>query len=549
MNGVEVHLRSTHLWRTEGGAHVRGSAFWKDGAREAADLPQVFAATKSADDFVATLKRLNGFHSVIVEREGEVWAAVDHTRSCPLFYGQCADRVYISDDAEWVRARVGDKAFDEVAAAELLLVGYVLGPDTLYPNVKNLQAGETLLLATSDQGVTVRMARYYRRLYENPLDATEAELKRLHEEVLEQAVQRMLTWANGRYVCVPLSAGLDSRSICLMLNRLGYDRVMAFSYGKPGNQESEVSRQIAESLGIPWHFVPYSNEAWGRWFHSPEREAYYRYTDRMSSLQHLQDWPAVWELKRRGTLPDDTIFVPGHAGTRLRSRYLKLLPGQSGAHVLAEAIVGMHYRLTDWDARAKRLRPQLVERVLACCEAPRLDTFEEVERAYEKWVWQERNTKLNINAVRVYEFWGYDWWLPLMDLELLDFWSRVPVVYRTYSPDRELLYEAHAQEMWSRRPGAAETHPMEAKPTLVKRWLNWAVQHGLYTNPFYRAMCKLAGRYTLYDDHYMAYYGIMPKTQFRKLYNGRNTIIPFLALERLGLATFQAPVGGEGSGQ
>ena len=34
------------------------------------------------------------------------------------------------------------------------------------------------------------------------------------------------------------------------------------------------------------------------------------------------------------------------------------------------------------------------------------------------------------NSVRVYEFYGYDWWIPLWDKEFMYFWEKVPLRLR-----------------------------------------------------------------------------------------------------------------------
>ena len=44
--------------------------------------------------------------------------------------------------------------------------------------------------------------------------------------------------------------------------------------------------------------------------------------------------------------------------------------------------------------------------------------------------WQERQSKFLINSVRSYEFYGFDWWLPLWDAEFMEFWREVPLLLR-----------------------------------------------------------------------------------------------------------------------
>lgn len=53
----------------------------------------------------------------------------------------------------------------------------------------------------------------------------------------------------------------------------------------------------------------------------------------------------------------------------------------------------------------------------------------------EFWEWQERQANYMVNSVRVYEYWGYEWRIPLWDMELVQFWKSVPAHLRA---DRKL---------------------------------------------------------------------------------------------------------------
>lgn len=81
-------------------------------------------------------------------------------------------------------------------------------------------------------------------------------------EVLLQATKRLVAYAQGRPIVIPLSGGWDSRTIALALKKVGYEPLIAFSYGKPKNAEAEVSRDVASQLGIPWLFAEYSLSTW-----------------------------------------------------------------------------------------------------------------------------------------------------------------------------------------------------------------------------------------------------------------------------------------------
>ena len=51
-------------------------------------------------------------------------------------------------------------------------------------------------------------------------------------------------------------------------------------------------------------------------------------------------------------------------------------------------------------------------------------------RFYEFLEFQGRQTKYVINGQRVYEYFGYDWILPMWDDNYVKFWSAIPLEYK-----------------------------------------------------------------------------------------------------------------------
>ena len=141
--------------------------------------------------------------------------------------------------------------------------------------------------------------RYYRYVHHYPMQSiTEEDLLRFHQGVMENIIDRLIRFAAGRTIVIPLSGGHDSRLIALMLKKVGYPDLVSFSYGRPGNHEADISKQVADSLGVRWEFVEYSNDLWREWYESPEMKAYFDMAGNLSSLPHIQDWPAVWAFKK-----------------------------------------------------------------------------------------------------------------------------------------------------------------------------------------------------------------------------------------------------------
>ncbi|MBN1552549.1 hypothetical protein JW979_13825, partial [bacterium] len=54
-----------------------------------------------------------------------------------------------------------------------------------------------------------------------------------------------------------------------------------------------------------------------------------------------------------------------------------------------------------------------------------LDQYPDQSSAFESWDISERQSKFIVNSLRVYEFFGYDWWIPFWDKEFMDYWCRI----------------------------------------------------------------------------------------------------------------------------
>lgn len=537
---IRFHCRDRQQWRAHGGAAVRGTAFLDSELLTGAELAEHFSQCDSAAGFQQAVEVLNGFYSAIVLKENAVYATVDHARSIPLFYALGSDCIYLSDDAHWIRSRKADSSIDAEAEREFELAGYVTGGDTLYSGIKQLQAGELLIAAPSAGHIDLATRRYFRYEHLDAEELADEQLAPRLDEVLLASFRRLVNYAGGRPIAVPLSGGYDSLETVLMLKRLGYSNVIAFSYGRPGNSEARASEKAAQRLGLRWEFAPYSEEQWRQWFSSDERRRYYPVADNLCSLPVLQDWPAVWQLKERGALPADTVIVPGYSADAFpasrKTTGAAAVYSDSGldAATVYAAIYDYTYHLWQWDKRQGATR-ELVDRRIAAAIGD-LSPFSRSAYAVEAWGIQERQAKFITNAVRVYEYWGYDWWLPLWDRAFVDFWMKVPSrhrVLRRFSRDFiTRLYEEVTAERRSRDKYGAPQSGL-SRVAAVWRRASAAVPGlaGLYD--FFRARMK-------YDSHPLAWYGMIPRQLFLKRFRGRVNINSFLALEWLGRMKFES---------
>jgi asparagine synthase (glutamine-hydrolysing) len=535
MSDVSIHLDDRE-WVSRDGTAVRGAAFRDGAVLDAAGLVDLVSSTESLEAFRAAIRSLNGYFAVIHRVEDAVYAAVDRHQTTPLYYGWADGERHVGADARAIREALGERSREPLAETEFLLTGYVTGGETLYPDLRQVQAGE--LVAVGDDHDPATADRYYRYQPTGDAEAGEDALLERLDQALVNAFERLIAYADGRTIVVPLSGGYDSRLVVLMLDRLGYDDLIAFSYGKSWDPETTVSRRIAREIGIQWESVEYTTDRWHDWFHSPERERYYEETFGYGALPGWTNlaWPAVWELRRQGTIPDDAVFAPGHTAVSPSEHFPDGVRdgGRVGQERVARFLKNANYKLWDWDDDA--LDDVLEERVLREVATDSFARPADAARATAEWYWQERHAKFIAADCEVYDFWDYDWWLPLWDTELTECWQSIPLEHR----EDKQLYRTYVDRSYADHTGVEIEDASETEMTSPIRRLH----HWLYHSPVFDLVRPL---YALarYDGDPRGWPGVMSRRQFASLFTGRQRAYSFFALQILDRLSFDPPVTGD----
>lgn len=383
-----------------------------------------------SDNFHSYKELLNSFYgtfALLIETPNIVLCAVDRTRSIPLFFSSFENKLIIADDANYIREHL-NPPFCEENGAEFLVTGYVTGNETLFDGIFQVQAGEYLIFDKTSGNFSTHFYHHY--WHGNFFTDSEEDLLNRLDDVFVHVFERLVASTKGYQIVVPLSGGLDSRIIVAMLKRLGVNDVICFSYGKKGNIEGAISRKVAESLGYTWYFVEYTGKRWYDCYHSDEMRAYERYAGNLTSLPHIQDFLAVKILKEEGKIPDNAVFVPGHSGDMLAGSWIpndiENLP-HTADYCLTHCLQ-KHYSLWRWnDEKKERLFQERIQKSIGDIS---INDTNSLANGIEYFNFKERQAKFILNSVRVYEFFGYDWRLPLWDAELIHFFLRVPLSLR-----------------------------------------------------------------------------------------------------------------------
>ncbi len=444
-------------WSRADGVAVRGRAFEDGQLLERSSLAARFADAERADaplEGVAALAAdLEGFFAAVLEDGDATYLVADGARSIPLYYGAEGP---VSDRGRVVREGL-EAGTDPVAESEFILTRYVTGPETIWAGVYATQPGEVVRIG--GDGITRRTYRdYWPAGSEDGRTNGPTNPRADLESALETALDRLERVAGDRPVVVPLSGGYDSRLLASAL--VERDReVIAFTFGRSGHPDVELSREIADRLGIRWEFCEYDEALWREWYRSSAGRAYRRAAFGGDALPFLAEWPALRQLVADGRLPTDALYCPGHTvatpserlprfvGERDRSEDSSVGCGPAvdadddalsrelvdpAIDDLVEYVLERHYVLWEWDdptferAVRERIRCGLCgDRDPGTVADP-----PSAAAAYERWEWRGRMATFTNGDLRGYEDAGLDWWLPLWDPAYVRAWERVPLEAR-----------------------------------------------------------------------------------------------------------------------
>jgi asparagine synthase (glutamine-hydrolysing) len=239
----------------------------------------------------------------------------------------------------------------------------------------------------------------------------------------------MVERANGRRIKLPLSAGLDSRLLACGLHEANYDNLEIFSYGLPGNWEARGAKEVAKKLNMPWKLITTSRNEARQVFWSETRKSYSNFSDGLSSLPNFQEFFPVNKMYQSGDITEDSIIINGQTGDFISGGHITsaLLKPNANVRTLLDTIINKHYAL--WKNLMTKSRVERIEEKVLELLGVNLDTVltvDELASLYERWECEERQCKWVINGQRVYDFFGCDWQLPLWDVELVNFFQKVP---------------------------------------------------------------------------------------------------------------------------
>lgn len=411
-------------WHQRDGWHVKGFLYGPNNEYLQGDALLAYVA--QAGEPQIWLPKSNG-HFIIVKQTGDsLWAAVDKLRAFPLFFTETDGSFWLADDAIWLANKVGVKQLDPIAAETLRTINCVTGNGTLLQGLWQLQAGQWLQIANGKEHITT----YYKHLhaYSYRFDGLSNYTQLLHQEA-DGVFSRLVSSLQGRTAVIPLSGGYDSRFIAAMLKQLNYPKVICYTYGRPDSPEVAVSKKVAAQLGFPWHFVEYTPALLDT-FMGEAGDSYRAFGAQLNSIAHEQDWFAIGQLLNKGILSADSVIIPGYCGDFPAGSYLPKEPEWQNMVLNLQGLANFIYQRHFERWGQVGLKPQVLALLHQELNGYTVTNRDELVSVYEHWLTINRLSRFIVNAIRVYEYYGLEWRMPLWDDAWANTWYQIPNSYR-----------------------------------------------------------------------------------------------------------------------
>lgn len=453
---------------------------------------------------------IKGNFSVIISTPKMLIAFVDKVRSFPLFYSIDKHKLLLSNSEESI-IKNKDAKFLETSLLEFRMSGYTLGNKTLFQDLNQLYAGQLLLLDKTNR--QIKIESYYD--YPNKNSKLISKDLKLLLDITNEYFERLIESFDDRPVYIPLSGGLDSRFILGKLLNNGYKNIITYTYGIKEIWEVKAAREIAKYLGVKWYFVEFNQKNTKDLYYSDIRKEYYKYSYSATTVPQLPDFYAILQLQKDKLIVKDPIFINGQSGDFITGGHipaqlyhLKESDNLSVVELLT-IIFKKHFSL--WLNLLTNSNIEIVSdeiKKLSGLHNIYSVTRREAIETYENMEWRERQSKYVINGQRVYDFFNYEWRLPLWCDEWLEYWSNISFEQKfNQNLYKEYLQATNYMSLFDRNFSKANSYfPMWSKPLI----------------PLFYMMEKLISKnrqyyYAKYLKYFMAYSPFYPPIEYRTL--------------------------------
>jgi len=505
---INVGIRESYFWKRH---HINGAVIFLKGyiySHTISDIINHINALKK-ENIENFINSLDGNFAIVVQKEEFTFIAVDKIRSTPIFFTMIEGIFYIDcDPAALVKKDRFKQELRDIAILELSMSGYTVGNKTVYRELHSLKAGELVIF----NNINFKYIQYYKffggieyKKYDNYIEEL--------SQVTLNIFQKMLSQIGGRQIIVPLSAGNDSRLVVSVLKHLGAKNVKCYSYGSNKNFEVDIAKVIAKKLGYEHIFLPLGYKSEKKYYSSKDYNEFLKFSETYCSVSYVQSLSTIKYLKDMDFIDSNAVFINGNSGDFISGSHINSLSKYRGTGVSQEfikenilnSLINKHFSLWGYLKTKKnieKIKISLWNEIAISCKDG-LNDIEKTHLIYEYSEFIDRQSKYVITGQRAYEFYGYDWRLPLWDDEFLHFWKKVPVEFKeNQSLYTDMLKKKNFGNVWG------EDIPVNKK-NITPKWIApirflIKVPFGLFGNYgkiFWKRIDKVVFNYWMVNTH------------------------------------------------
>ena len=417
------------------------------------------------ETFEQEIKKLIGNFSFLILKDDNLFSAVDHYCSFPIYYAKKKEKVYLYSDPIKLKKELGLTSIDINLSSSFIVArsGFTLDKGTIYNDINFVEAGKYLKINKKDNLLELNSYfKYYPKIkqtYEKKISEQFRidELSSLFSKIFIDLINN----AKGRQIVIFLSGGLDSRLIACGLKKFGYKNVLCISYGIKNNWEAFVGKKVANALEYDWKFVEINSKEALVFYNSEVFKNFFKFSDDLISTPVIHELIVLNKIKEN--LEKDAIIINGQTGDFITGNHFpevfnKDLGDNSiykrkkrFTRVFIEKNCNLWESLTNNQQDRIKLEDKIWKNINS--EIKISDDHKNDYQLYEYLEWKTRQARYIVRNQRVYEFFNFDWRLPLWDQRLVRFF-----LYANFEEKyqqglyKKFLYQKNWCNIWTKYP-------------------------------------------------------------------------------------------------
>jgi len=412
---IDNDNNSAFKWYKGEHTHVRGYGYDNGCYKEGKELISYFNHIKGEQDFKSTLQYLGGFISVIVIHGNIIFATADRFGTFDLFYSKVDSELYISDKVKTISKATNQKNINLKGKKDYIYTGYICRGETLIENIHSINKFKYL-----KYNGEIKLKSYYQIHYNPKNYQNYHEIKKQFDEVVHKVGKKLVDSLDNKQVFIPLSGGMDSRFILLLLIKMKYKNVTCFSYGSKFFSERNISKKLAKANGIKFIDIPYEKKEWKHLFSKKENNKYFLNESNYNNMVHLMDYFAAKNMHF-----ENCIIIPGHYGAVARSAYSKSVSKKDVLDIFIKKY--MFY----YDKKTYEINTYLKNRISSYfSDFHDNDNIYRQAELFDYAAYDTYRPNHIIKALKPYENKNIQWRLPLLEDEFINFMNKLPIEYK-----------------------------------------------------------------------------------------------------------------------